>query len=374
MTPIDSHGDFPQQQHEGEQDSSRNTRAADTNRKHLQMPLLLAAVVGIAFAGWYSWNTRADWYKLIDPSYGNPIVRALARFDYDHATIPVDMIVVGNVHENGIPSLTSPKIVSSAEAKFLQHDDRVIGVNIKGVARAYPFKIMVWHEAVNDQLKGIPISVTYCPLCDSVAAFDRRSSNGLREFAASGLLYNNNVLLYSRSEGEERNLWSQLKVEGVTGSSSGLSLVTIPVEYTTWKDWKDRHPDTDVLSQQTGYDRNYKVNPYAEYHQDPEEMPMMPAIPIAPQDILGEKSRVLGVWNPAEHQAIAFSLQEFTQEGDQATTVEMMIGTRKVTIAYNPEAKSLRVVRADEGLQWMYSYWFGWYAFFPHTEIYVHSH
>ena len=374
MTPIDSRENLPQQQHEGEGDSHRNTRAADTNRKRFQMPLLFAAVTGLAFAGWYSWDTRGDWYRLIDPTYGNPYDRVLARFDLDHATIPVDMIVVGNTSENGIPPLTSPQIVSSAEANFLQHDDRVIGVSINGLSRAYPFKILVYHEAVNDQLNGIPISVTYCPILDSVAVFDRRSSNGLREFAASGLLYNNNVLLYSRSEGEERNLWSQLKVQGVTGSSSGHLLVPIPVEYTTWKDWKDRHPETDVLSLQTGYDRNYNVNPYADYHQDLEETPIIPTEPVAPLDILGDKSRVLGVWNPAEHRAIAFSLQELAQAGGQATTVEKTIGTRKVTIAYNPEAESLRVVRADEGLQWMYAYWFGWYAFFPHTEVYVHSH
>ncbi len=373
MTPIDSHGILPQQQHEAEKNSNRNTRTAAPFRKHLQRSLLLAAVTGLAFAGWYSWNTRGDWYTLIDSSYGDELDRVLERFDYDHPTIPVDMIVVGVKGENGIPPLTSPKIVSSAEVNFLQHDDRVIGVSIKGLSRAYPLKIIVWHEVVNDQLKDIPISVTYCPLCDSVAAFDRRSSNGTREFAASGLLYNNNVLLYSRSGGEERNLWSQLKVEGVTGSSSGLPLSTIPVEYTTWKDWKDRHPDTDVLSLQTGYDRNYNVNPYREYHQNLETL-RIESEPIAPTDILYQKSRVLGVWNPAEQKAIAFPLLVFAEEGGPATTVEKTIGTRKVTIAYNPEAKSLRVVKADEGLQWMYSYWFGWYAFFPHTEIYVHSH
>ncbi|HIK91649.1 MAG TPA: DUF3179 domain-containing protein [Planctomycetes bacterium] len=237
-------------------------------------------------------------------------------------------------------------------------------------ASAYPLKIMAYHEVVNDRFGDTPVAVTYCPLCDSAAVFDRSSATGDREFAASGLLYNNNVLFFSHLQGEQRSLWSQLKVEGVTGTCAGIKLDTYPVELTTWKDWRTRNPETDVLSPDTGFDDDYQQDPYHEYHQSL-QTPMWNAIPAPPTDILFQKLRVLGVWDPEEHRAKAYCLSEFPDEADGTVVIHDVIGDRKVAIAYDPETQSLRVVRTDEGLRWMYAYWFGWYAFFLHTTVYT---
>lgn len=334
-------------------------------RRRKDVMLGLTAVASLTFAAWHLWSTQDIWWK---PQH--PIERTLGRFDFEDSTILIDQIVVGNTRENGIPSLSTPNAVSAAAASHIADTDRVIGVRIENRARAYPLSVMAYHEVVNDRFQEIPVAVTYCPLCDSAAVIDRRSPAGEREFSASGILYNNNVLFVSSLSGEERSLWSQLYLEGVTGTCSGIKLEAWPVELTTWKDWQSRNPDTDVLTFETGFDRDYANDPYADYHKSLFS-PLLEAIPAPPTDILFRKWRVLGVWDDEAHLAKAYCISEFPNDAQDTVTIEESIGDQRITIAYNPEAESLRVVNADDGLRWMYAYWFGWYAFFPHTQVYT---
>lgn len=218
---------------------------------------------------------------------------------------------------------------------------------------------------MNDRLAGIPLAVTYCPLCDSAAVFDRRIGDREVEFGISGLLYNSNVLLYDRgSEGEE-SLWSQMMAESVTGPHVGNKLRTLPVEVTTWEDWVRRHPGTQVLSTETGHQRDYSRSPYAGYFQSDELM--FPA----PQDgRLPPKARLLGVWT--DEAARAYPLAAFESPGDSQELSQEIAG-RQFKLAYNLEAESLRIVEADEGVNWMYSLWFAWYAFHRETEVFEAS-
>jgi hypothetical protein len=168
-----------------------------------------------------------------------------------------------------------------------------VGVVFGKTAKAYPLKILDYHEAVNDRGGDVPFAVTYCPLCDSAAVFDRRTNDGVIEFGISGLLYNSNVLLYDRRKDGKQSLWSQMMTNSVAGPRVGKSLQTLPLELTTWADWSARHPKTEVLSTETGHHRDYSRSPYASYFGDDRLM-----FPVKPLDKrLPLKSRVLGVWS-----------------------------------------------------------------------------
>jgi hypothetical protein len=246
----------------------------------------------------------------------------------------------------------------AASAGFVQPRDRVVGVLIGGHSRAYPIAILTQHEIVNDRLGEIPIAVTYCPLCDSVVVFDRRTPLGDLEFGVSGLLYNSNVLMYDRSR--RTSLWSQLKAKGVSGPAADISLKTLPMELTTWKSWADRHPTTDVMAERTGFSRNYRRNPYATYFRQPQLM-----FPVQPIDNrLPTKEVVLGIWD--ETTALAVPLASF---GGRSRQIEQVINGKRVVIAYTAKDQTIRVVSADDGVSWANAFWFAWAAFHPETEV-----
>lgn len=189
-------------------------------------------------------------------------------FDLSYSRVPREEIFRGGPPKDGIPALTNPKVIPVSEADYLKDEDLVIGVEVGKESRAYPLRIMVWHENANDRLGGVPIAVSYCPLCYSSLVFDRRVGGQTREFGISGLLWNSNALLYDRqSRQEEESLWSQVLMRAVTGPAAkkGLRLRLIPSELVDWKTWKNEHPDGTVLSKKTGYYRNYDRMPYGSY-------------------------------------------------------------------------------------------------------------
>ncbi|MBI2012810.1 DUF3179 domain-containing protein, partial [Candidatus Curtissbacteria bacterium] len=185
------------------------------------------------------------------------------------AKIPLGRLRSGGPPKDGIPSIDNPQFVTSSEAeKFLKSDDPVLGLVYKGIVRAYPHRIMNWHEIVNDtlpssgQAAGDPILVTYCPLCFTGIAFERKIDGQETTFGVSGKLYNSNLVMYDRSS---ETLWNQLGGEAIIGKHVGKKLKQIPLETILWRDWKTKHPNTQVLSTDTGYNRNYDANPYEGY-------------------------------------------------------------------------------------------------------------
>ncbi len=283
-------------------------------------------------------------------------------FDLSQATIPTDEIYSGGPPKDGIPALTAPKMIEANDASYLSENDRVIGVTLGGDARAYPLKILNYHEVVNDSIGGQPLAITYCPLCDSAAVVDRRAGNEVREFGVSGLLYNSNVLMFDRNAKVE-SLWSQMMTEGVSGPAARQRLKTIPLDLTTWTEWRTRYPKTKVMSIDTGHDRDYQRSPYDSYFANPQDL----MFPVDKTDSrLPTKTPVLGVWT--DDTARAFPLSAF---GKNDVTLEDELNGRHVSLVYNAKAKSLRIERADDGVQWVYSLWFAWYAFHPETEVSV---
>lgn len=189
--------------------------------------------------------------------------------DLEGSLVPVNSILSGGPGKDGIPSIDSPRFVTASKASFLSADSAVLGMKYKGLTKAYPINILNWHEIVNDHFNGEPVVITFCPLCGSGMAFSATIDDKTHIFGVSGLLYNSDVLLYDR---QTNSLWSQLMTKAISGPHKGRRLNSLPVTYTTWQDWKTRHPKTLVLSTKTGFGRDYTKSPYASYLKSPQIM------------------------------------------------------------------------------------------------------
>lgn len=281
----------------------------------------------------------------------------------ENLRIPRDQILAGGPAKDGIPALTDPEVVEGARAPSMQSTDRVIGVSINGEHRAYPLDILTWHEIVNDTLGGTPIAITYCPLCDSAVAFERTVDTQVLEFGVSGLLYQSNVLMYDRSRGAQ-SLWSQMAGRAVSGPFSGTRLSTVPVELTTWGRWQREHPETTVLTTDTGYRRRYDENPYEDYFRTPGLM-----FPVAATDPrLPAKSRVLGVEMAGEAKAYPVP-DPNPARGEWEDT----LGGQTLQFETDADSGNIRLIDPPSGARIAYSLWYAWFAFHPETKVHSYS-
>lgn len=171
-------------------------------------------------------------------------------FDVSNAKIPVRDILLGGPGRDGIPAIDWPRFIRPTAVNFLRPDDPVLGVTIQGRTRAYPLRILVWHEIVNDVLSGRPIAVTYCPLGGTAMVFDRKVGPRTLSFGGSGLLYHSDVLMYDR---QTESLWSQLAMKAVSGPLVNAQLEWLPSEHLTSAAWKPKYPPGEVHSTQTGF-------------------------------------------------------------------------------------------------------------------------
>jgi Protein of unknown function (DUF3179) len=178
--------------------------------------------------------------------------------------VDVDRLISGGPPPDGIPAVDRPKFLRASDVDFLQPSEPVLAVEVAGEGRAYPVQILIWHEIVNDTVGGVPIAVTYCPLCNSALAFDRRAAGRVLNFGTSGLLYNSDLVMYDR---QTRSLWPQMEGRAVAGVLTGTELSTYVVSTVTWDEWHGTHPDNWVLSRDTGHPRDYGRNPYVCYDQ-----------------------------------------------------------------------------------------------------------
>ena len=183
--------------------------------------------------------------------------------------IPLDKIKGGGPPKDGIPSIDNPVFATVLDSQFMSDSDTVIGLEINGQAKAYPLFILVWHEIVNDKVGGLPVSITYCPLCYTNQVFQRIIDGQEVEFGTSGKLYNSNLLMYDRLT---ESYWSQALGLAVKGELTGYQLELVPFDVITWGDWKALHPDTLVLTTDTGHLRSYATDPYGNYYTEPQIM------------------------------------------------------------------------------------------------------
>lgn len=234
---------------------------------------------------WFEWMLWQEQNPQIRPFSGYDAVKSrfLAQIDLEFlrfvfpgvtSDIRLEEIAWGGQKFGAIPALVQPPYTSAAEADWLGDDDKVIGVAINGDARAFPRRILDWHEMVNDTIGGVPVVLSFCVLCYSAIVYETRPTGRVLpfEFDTSGLIYRSNKLMYDR---QSESLWSQFTGRPVVGDlvGSGIELKMRPAVMTRWKDWREAHPDTKVLSLQTGHQRDYIAGePYVDYLNSPAMM------------------------------------------------------------------------------------------------------
>ena len=208
-------------------------------------------------------------------------------------SIPVDEIFDA-AGRDGIPSLDNPVFLQAQNAvvdSYMNSEDLVIGIKLGNEVRAYPHRILDWHEIANDNFNGQKITINYCPLTRTAFAWKYASNANSTEFGVSGLLYNSNLILYDRNTNSN---WSQMKLECVNGPESGNRPTLIQIVETTWQNWKNMYPETKILSNQQGLNRNYLSYPYGGYLGSDSFL----FFPVSPLDTrLPNKERVHGVIN-----------------------------------------------------------------------------
>ena len=319
--------------------------------------------------------------------------------------IPAVEVVDGGPGKDGIPAINEPvfQSVSDPDNDYIFANDLVTGVYVDGEYRAYPHKILNWHEVVNDSVGANYFVLSHCPLTGSSLAWDVDDSSPNPEFGVSGLLYNSNLILYDRSSGSR---WSQMLEQSVWGSRSGETPARIQIIETTWTTWKAMYPNSQVLTRDTGFYDNssYFIYPYGEYRWNDRLL-----FPVSNDDNrLHKKDRVIGI-----RSATGAKIYQLDGFGDQTQTInEQFEGTPIVVVGnsalnfaaifgrelgdgtlltFSPLAgQSPGVMEDNEGNVWNLfgtaisgprtgtqldstnSYtamWFAWATFFENTEI-----
>jgi uncharacterized protein DUF3179 len=363
--------------------------------------------------GFTGWKGRL--LSRIDPRFGDFFSDALP------SRIRIEEIEWGGVRVDGIPALTNPSMVPAAAATYLTPEEPVFGLSVNGDARAYPLRILDWHEMVNDRVGGVPIALAYCTLCGSGIAYNARTSAGVTyTFGSSGLLYRSNKLMFDR---QTSTLWDQLTGEAVLGELAGSSarLTLRPVVLAAWKEWLTEHPETRVADIHTGYERAYAPGvPYGQYFASPDPMfplwrrsKVLPAkariyalrlngVPKAfPVDVLVAKRVVNDVVGGtavvliATHGRVTVSGRRQTGPMDRSKGANVVYDAGSEVRAYNRDGETFRpgpvpgMVIDSAGRPWQVTedaligggtraarvdgflaYWFAWYAFFPQSLVY----
>ena len=277
--------------------------------------------------------------RQIDPQFLRFLGGDLAK--PENLKIRLEEITWGGVPVDGIPSLDDPELIPAAGASYLLDDDLVFGVEINGDVRAYPLRIMGWHEMFNDTIGGVPVALAYCTLCGTGILFETKVSGRAKPlvFGSSGFLYRSNKLMFDR---QTDSLWNQFTGKPVSGPlrDSGIELKIRPVVITSWGNWKARHPDTKVLSLNTGHKRDYGSGVvYREYFASPDLM--FPAI-VRDEKLLKRKDYVFGIRDVGA--AKAWPIEAFR---DRAV-INDTIGDRNIVLIGDATTRTVRAYERKE--------------------------
>lgn len=234
-------------------------------------------------------------------------------------------IVSGGPPPDGIPAIDDPVFERVVTVDWLSDDEAVLSLEFDGVARAYPVRVMTWHEIVNDVVAGVPVTVTYCPLCNSAVAFERRLDGRALDFGTSGALYLSALVMYDR---QTETLWTHFDGRAVVGTLAGAELQRVPVATVSWREFRTANPDGEVLSRDTGHDRPYGRNRYVGYDQS--DGPLTGFFTGDVDDRAQAMHRVIGVHGVDRDLAISTDLLR------ELGTIEAEIDGRRITIWHEP--------------------------------------
>jgi len=353
---------------------------------------------------WYEWLWSAE--RPVHPDYAEfkallyaPIDARFREYFERHpkSIIRLDEIRWGGVRRDGIPPLKNPKMIAAREATWLQDHNIVFGVAIDGDVRAYPKRILAWHEMVKDRIGGRELAGVYCTLCGALVLYDVTVEGVQHELGTSGFLYRSNKLMYDHAT---KSLWSTMTGSPVIGPlvGKGIELKPLYVVTTTWKEWRTRHPNTQVLSLDTGHRRDYSEGAaYRDYFATDRLMFGVPKrderlpnkaevlalrLPQVPGEALAIAADFLAT-RPVYHARIGNVNMVVLTDASGANRV---YESREVTFASWNNAAAARdsrgnVWQVDESrltgpngetlkrLPAHRAFWFGWHAAFPDTRL-----
>ena len=311
--------------------------------------------------------------------------------------IPLEKIKSGGPPKDGIPSIDTPEFTEASQEYHVSDSDTVLGLEINGDVRAYPLSILVWHEIVNDNVGGVPVAVTYCPLCFTNQVFERVIDGQEVEFGTSGKLYNSNLVMYDRLT---NSYWSQALGKAIVGELTGYELSTIPFDVIRWGDWKSLHPDSVVLTTNTGHIRAYGVDPYGNYYTETRIL-----FPVEnTDDRMHPKEIILGfndgdVYKSYKQQDVESAVIINDQINNNPIFLVSLYPENARAFERTVDGKVLEFFFKDESIidketnsEWNYDgvaisgalvgtelnripfnpgFWFEWIAFHPDTDVYV---
>ena len=322
--------------------------ARDSDRLDAALAKITGEDAGKGWPGWMLWQQahpdikpfdgfdafKADLMAALDPNF-----RQFLREGVAH-DIRLEEITWGGVVKDGIPALTNPKHLEAEEATYITPDELVFGVEINGDARAYPLRILDWHEMFNDVVGGQPVSLAYCTLCGAGILYktDLKGKDDPVIFGSSGFLYRSNKLMYDQ---ETKSLWNQFTGKPVVGplTGSGVELDILPVAITSWAAWLEQHPGTKVLSLETGFARDYTPGrPYGTYFSSPNLM--FPA--LVDDERLEAKDMVYAV--RVDGLAKAWPLTKF----ENGKVLNDRIGDLQITLIGDAKTRTVRAYLRED--------------------------
>jgi len=275
-------------------------------------------------------------------------------------SIPLEDIRGGGPGKDGIPSIDNPKFVKTGDASFITDESIGLGLSVNNVSKFYPYSILVWHEIANDKIGGKNVVVTYCPLCGTGIVFDSKVDGKSFEFGVSGKLWQSNLLMYDRTgDSDTESLWSQVLGEAVVGPETGTKLAIIPSDTVRFGSWKSAHPDTLVLSTDTGASRDYNRDPYGSYYTEEELFFEVDNT----DDRLHSKTLVAGIEVNGTYKA--YEIERIPT----GTTNDTVGGENLVITKDKNDIVRIRKQNGEE-IEIVRGFWFSWVSVHPSTELF----
>ena len=359
---------------------------------------------GADIEAWYGWvwnreidawadyaRFKSELHRRVDPIFAG-------YFDADRQTeIRLDEVLWGGVVQDGIPPLRNPSMITAAEADYLEDSNVVFGLAVAGDVRAYPKRILAWHEMFVDTVGGVPVAGVYCTLCGSMVLYETTHNGVPYDLGTSGFLFRSNKLMYDR---ETQSLWNTLWGRPVIGPlvGRGIQLPLRSVLTTTWGEWRRRHPETRVLSLDTGFVRDYTEGAaYREYFATDRLMFTVPkqdrrlknkaevlalrfdaapgeALAISARflarnrlhhDRLGEVDLVVVTDRSGANRVYETAGREFVDWDQDRTLVDRAGATWRLDEAGLGSSSGERLARLPAHR----AFWFGWVAAYPDTRL-----
>jgi Protein of unknown function (DUF3179) len=295
------------------------------------------------------------------------------RTEFSKRSVPLAEIQPGGPPKDGIPAIDDPHFTPPKAVDWLEDREPVILVEVGGETRGYPLQILIWHEIVNDEVAGVPVAVTFCPLCNTAIVFDRRVRGDALTFGTTGRLRDSDLVMYDR---ETESWWQQFCGEAIVGELTGAELEQLPARIVSWKELRNEHPDALVLDRDTGFERDYGRNPYAGY--DSVDSPPIFATRNEDDDRLPPKERVVYVEAGDDALAVPYSslarerlIRAETSRGELAVRWRSDVASPldEASVAAGRVVGAASVLVDGQPVPFSEPFWFAVAAFRPDVEI-----